>query len=1001
MADLDLTLTFRGDTAFLRQARADIERLGATGAAGNQQIERTANRANRSIRDMGRAGEFALGALGAFLFYRGFVFLSNQAQLFISSLVDLEKEVAIVQTQLDDLGRDFQPLIRDRVIKTAQEAGLAFDAVAKAQFEVVSANIDLADSFEILDLAAKAAVAGGLQDVELAFNAALSQVNAFNLSNEEFADVFDKQFNLVKRGIFTYEQFATVVGSVSEAFASMGQDIETANAALAAISQVFTGKQLERGATGLRNAVLRISEAREDFEELGVAVTDARGEFRSFIDIGRDINTVLDGLSGSARAETIKRLFPDERERRGINAFLGQLDQAQQFFVEQQFAAGDLEEAFQTVNDVLSQQATILRNDLTPALEPVVDLFGSLASGVNELNDLMPGFTRNVVTLGAALTALRLGRGVLATPFAGPGFGPVRGMKALPTGLGIGAGVAGAGLGFAAGRRPGFEGADLAGSILGGAAFGSLFGPAGIAAGAAAGGIAFAIGQAFEREAPPIAESFADRFASELAARGGDVASAFAASIATASSTPLAAKELRIAALAPGRAPTREQARAQLLRDFPNLSRDQLEDTIQTQTGRIGRGDIVAFFEEVENNREALSSFADEQRRATALTIANQEDLEQVLSGATPELRQAVLNIVDDFLDAGKSIEDFEVALAEFAESGDILDLFKNAGQLITDTFSVVSAEFNSLIEGDFASLVPVFERMGDEGEALAATFSRISQTVQAFELLEKFQAFEFLQPDRQVQGEIRDLERSLKGTPQFVRDAFEPQLEALRARASKQTNLLESLGIDSTEAAKLLTEGLLGELGLVGGTFTTQDFVDALLAEAEGTPVVDKIVEEVIPGATFLADSLFEAGELVRTGLLDGLGFAADELQLMGEELQEFNRLAAQRRILEELGAIAEFAGVDATSSIQVAFRSLAEDMRLAGRSFFDLLSDPVKLSELLANMEFGDINVDQSTDNNFTVRISGDVSPSQLRILEDTIVNSLNRANRERRSR
>lgn len=486
------TQTAAGTSATNQQARAAH---GA--AAGFAAVGASAKAAGQSVQEVGRFGKFAFDVMTAFALYKGFVFLKTQVEEFIRSLVDLEHEIAIVQTQLNHLGQDFRPAISTKVIKTAQETGLAFSSVAKAEFEVVSANIAVADSFEIVDLAARAAVAGGMKDAELAFNAALSQVNAFGLANDQFGEVFDKQFNLIKRGIFTYEQFATVVGSVSEAFGSTGQDIETANASLAAISQVFTGKQLERGATGLRNAVLRIGEAREEFKEMGVEVVDAQGNFRNFILIGEDLNRALDGLTEAERSEAIRKLFPDERERRGMNAFLGQLDQAKQFYVEQKRAAGDLDEAFETVEGSLKVQADILKNDLAPALLPVVEGFGQIVGFVNDANDELPGFTQNIGGLAVAMAALAASMLAVNAAQAQGFFGPTGG-KVARGAIGAGIGLFGIGNAFASQQQHGLSqsernmglAAGVAETAVAGAVVGSVVPGVGTALGASVGALA-------------------------------------------------------------------------------------------------------------------------------------------------------------------------------------------------------------------------------------------------------------------------------------------------------------------------------------------------------------------------------------------------------------------------------------------------------------------------------------------------------------------------------
>lgn len=526
----------------LQQAGMLGTQAGRAGATAGRDIDTGFQRANRSAKDFNstiqnttKYLQLIKGVISAFLLYRGFTFLTGQAQQFTRTLVDVQHQVGLIQTQLSQTGKDHRLDITRNVMSTAAETGVAMESLAKTEYAIVSANIAVADSYDVLNLSAKAAVAGGLKDSELAFESALSQVNTFSIS---FEKAFDLQFQTLKRGIFNYEQYTTVVGTLSEAFASMGQDAETANASLAAISQVFTGKQVERGATGLRNAVLRISEAPEDFERLGVAITDSNGEFRNFIEIAEDLDTVLAGMSGSQRAATIKSLFPDERERRGIGAFLGELENAEQFFIEQQFAVDGLNDAYDVANDSLQTQANIFQQNLIPAMQPFVDMMGGLLGIFNATDEMLPGLNKNLLT--TATIAAVVGSGVLMTgnrfplshKFAGPAFGPM-GMGRMPTGLGYGvAGLMGA-TAFSAGFQPGRAGTgDYVGSGLGGAATGAMIGGVpGALIGGAVGVIAVALGDALGDKGGPVAVSFSEAFSEQLEMRAGGIAHAFAAAL--------------------------------------------------------------------------------------------------------------------------------------------------------------------------------------------------------------------------------------------------------------------------------------------------------------------------------------------------------------------------------------------------------------------------------------------------------------------------------------
>lgn len=1011
---------------------------GREAEQGFRRADAAAKNFNGTIQNTTKYLQLIKGVISAFLLYRGFSFLTQQAAQFTRTLVDMQHQIGLNQTQLLQFGRDFRQQLTKDVLNVAGQTGIDPVSLAKTQYAIVSANIEVAESYDVLNLSAKAAVAGGLAESEQAFEAALSQVNTFGIS---FERAFDLQFQTLKRGIFNYDQFTTVVGTLSEAFASMGQSAETANAAAAAISQVFTGKQFERGATGLRNAVLRISEAPEDFEKLGIAVTDVNGDFRNFIEIAEDLKAVLDGMSSSARAEVIRKLFPDERERRGIGAFLGELDNAQQFFIEQQFAMDSMNEAYNTANDSLQTQANIFKQNLVPAMQPFVDMMSGLVGVFNEMDSILPGLNKTLLTtatIGAVLGSGALmtgGRFPMSRRFAGPALGPM-GMTRMPTGIGYAtAGLMGA-MAFSAGYQPGKAGAgEYVGSALGGAATGAVVGGVpGAIIGGAVGIIAVALGDALGKEGGPVAQSFSEAFSIQLEKRAGNIAEAFTAALnmEIAGVIPAGGEtgeiKLKKRGVTSGRYGTEEQQQQleEVIRQGGSVSiRGETFTSVKGLRDRIdlagfyigGRDSLTARAELPKAQRdqvlrENLESFMEFRRTAAEVAPVEAARLgvteDQFLTGAT---QQAVQDIPSDLAVFGKAVAsgmglfaqaladgrvemtDLDQALAILGEGTleqqraflEFIGVMESGTAGIKETLETVAITFQSLFSGDADLAADVFSRMGTEGEKLAAVFSRISRTMQAFGLLQTLSSMTMMTERKLSNQEYFDetiawLEGGAKGPKPT-------------SKVTESRSILESLGIDSTSAGQMLVDRLIADLGLVKGTFTTEQFVNALLADPAA---LTKVVEPLQLGANDFADALFMAADQMRFGLLESTKFTADQLEMFGEEFHDLNRMVRQRALLEQLKSITEFAGVG-DKGITGAMDILRAEMVSGGKALFDLLSDPASLAELIAKMEFGDIDVDNSKDFNFVIRVSGEVSEDQIRALEETIVNGINRANRE----
>jgi Phage-related minor tail protein len=1020
------------------QAGRNASEAGRNIEQGFQRGNRAAKDFNSTIQNTTKYLQLIKGVISAFLLYRGFSFLTMQAGQFTRALVDVQHQVGIIQTQLRDTGRDYRSDLTRNVMATAGRTGMSMESLARTEYEIVSANIAVADSYRILDLSAKAAVAGGLRDTELAFDAALSQVNAFDIT---FEKAFDLQFQTLKRGIFNYEQFTTAVGTLSEAFDSMGQSAEVANASAAAISQVFTGKQFERGATGLRNAVVRISEAPEDFEALGVAVADSNGEFRNFLAIAEDLNAVLGGMSSSQRAAVLKDLFPDERERRGINTFLGQLDKAEQFYVEQQFAAGSLNDAYETANDSLLTQARIFEQNLVPAMQPFVEAMSSLLGVFNAMDDMLPGFNKSLLTTatvaaivgsGALLTGNRYPLSRAAFPVnAGPmmrGYAGLPGAR-LPTGIGIGAAslVPLASFTAAAGTPGGASRGDYFGSALGGAfAGGTVGGLPGAGIGALVGIAAAAFGSAFSEKAEPISKTFADRFSEALKDKSNTVADAFAKAIAGQVEIAPGLSLFQVLQ-GGGSYQFRQQMSGPLYnRRLSEGSRDEFmravqegrasvtaEDIRMIQSGSVDpaelgfnkserealrRGESVTLREDlkglgqiIKNSVEIsltstdtrsklaegftafaekaseLSAFSGNENYRTALESLAADAFEQAF-GPGSEVSQAASDFAVKMFEGGKGTDVFLDAL-QAAATGDFKRFLQLTGELdvgvekLKMSFEALTSQVETLFTGDAELAASVFEKMGTEGEKVAEVFTRISQTMQAFQVLQSLNAMTATMTRSETGQEYSQrvldwLGGGMKG----------PHPGGALQYISEEKNVLSMLGIDSTAAGQMLVDRLVADLGLVKGQFTTEQFVEALFQQD-----VAQVTEPLQLASNSLADSLFEAADQLRFGLLESTKFTADQLEMYGEEFKELNRLVRQRSILEELKGIAEFAGVG-DKGIKGAMDILRAEMVNSGKALFNLLSDPASLAELIAKMEFGDVNVDNSNDYNFVFRVSGD---------------------------
>ncbi len=991
---------YQGLAAAKVKAEAAGQNIAATGVTGQNNLTKAVDDTTHSLEKMGEVAKTVQRVFAVFLIYKGFVFLKTQISDAIKELVSFDYHLALVNTQM---GKAFSPAlaqsVRSNVTSVAQEVGVTFTEAAKAEYLIVSANIAVADSFAILKTSAKAAIAGGLDDVATAFNSGLSQLNAFGLGMSHFDEVMDKQFNVIKRGIFTYEQYANVVGNVSIAFAEMGQDVESANASIAAISQIFTGPQLEQGATGLRNAVIRMTKDFQVFEAQGIRILTDDGQFRPILTILDDLKNKLDALNSKGRANLLKELFPDVRELRGIQALLKQLPELNQFYIEQKLASGDLDAATAKVSDSLQIQSQIFANQLIPSFQVVVDVSKGFLTFINETNKVLPGFTSAIVELATAFALLKatqvFGRGPLSlTPQYGPGGSmmtrAVGRTRMTPMGLGLGVALPAIG-GFAEGQQEGgISPMGALSSIGGGAMMGAMATPMMPLLGAAIGGtaslIALGLGEAFGAKAPEVALTFSEAFKKSLRETAGDVGKSYAQAIAN-SYNPTAEGD------------TLSDVRTHLKEGSHMRVWDASSWTVNS-TGEEYKQFVRNAYADAVKDVKADEHFKtlDPERYDAMKRGSIEVALEK--QGLTARDQKFFAPFFEELIDAGVKVEDFGEVLRLLSSTSkeDALKLAKimnGAYNEILGTSMNLSLVMDNM-KGNWQDLSDVFGRMGDEGSNLAKVFHEIARTQQAASLLQTLKELKITTPVAANPGlKIPNPFGMFGGGGNTI------TLGATEA-TTKQTSILEELlgetGLQSVEGMFLTHIQELFDSINPDGTVNATNFFNALFPP-ESTEEVKDAVEEVVDelhefqtGTTSLVERVFKFRDAIDDGLITSAEFTSTELTNLGNTLADFNKQMELVNLMEEVGRLGKFAGAseEQLDAYDEAVMQFIQGIKIGGTEFMEIFKDPTKLKDLLQDFELGDINVDQSTKNNFIIRISSDISgdPANLAKIADSLI-------------
>lgn len=334
-------------------------------------------------------------------------FLADSAQLW----TEYERQVALTRTQIDGFSASMQE-VGDIGLDIARRIPVAFEEIQPALFDIFSStNANLAQAKILLESFSKAAVAGQT-DIQTAARGTISIMNAYNIPFEKVNDVLDIQFELVRKGVGTYEEFANVFGRVIPSATRAGQSFETVAAMLAFMTR--NGQSAAMASSSAARALEAMSHPKtvERMEKMGVSVRDLHGNFLPLVDVLSQLREKILKLPPSDRVAALTEMLKSSggtiQARRFIEQILlreGDLENFKDLLTSMSNASGVMEEKFGDMADtaaakmqLLSNRWTVLRLAIGEAATPILlKLVEFLSKIVEWFNKLEPG-TKNIIT---------------------------------------------------------------------------------------------------------------------------------------------------------------------------------------------------------------------------------------------------------------------------------------------------------------------------------------------------------------------------------------------------------------------------------------------------------------------------------------------------------------------------------------------------------------------------------------------------------------------------
>jgi TP901 family phage tail tape measure protein len=383
-----------------------------------------------------------------------------------SAAITYNQQAAKTLTQVDAQGKSLER-VKEIGRTVADVIPVPFEETQTALYDIFSSmDVTMSGSKKLLTEFSRAAVAGQV-DVQDASRATIGIMNAYHLKVQDVTKVNDTMFQLVRKGVGTYAEFAAAIGRATPSAARAGGTFQELAGMMAFSTR--NGLSAAMAATSAARAYDAISNPKtlENFASFGkivqkavgpatarqlgitgkeiIKLTDKAGNFRPMAAIMTDLGKKMRGLSESARSDVLKSLFFGSggtiQAMRFMNLAVTNFDELNQRTKEMKQSAGVMDEAYdimfkqpQTQVQLLSNKYMIMKTVIGDQLLPMkVALMKKVMELLDWWNNLDAGLRKNIVQWVAIGSALLVVVGVVLTVVGG--FILLQGALAL---LGIG-----------------------------------------------------------------------------------------------------------------------------------------------------------------------------------------------------------------------------------------------------------------------------------------------------------------------------------------------------------------------------------------------------------------------------------------------------------------------------------------------------------------------------------------------------------------------------------
>jgi TP901 family phage tail tape measure protein len=232
--------------------------------------------------------------------------------------LSFEKGMSKISTMLDGSTMYLLPRYEKKIEELAVKYGQSAETLQAASYDILSAQIAAADGMKVLEISTKSAI-GGFTESAITTKAIIKQLKAYDYEASEAARISDIMHASVKRGIMTFEDYASSIGNVLGFSAYLDVELEAVGAAIASMTR--SGLSADKAFMALKNILNQFKNptdaAKKAARELGFELDETSIQ-------GAGLITIIEKLR-YANARQLDILMPSMR---AIAGFAGMLKNA-------------------------------------------------------------------------------------------------------------------------------------------------------------------------------------------------------------------------------------------------------------------------------------------------------------------------------------------------------------------------------------------------------------------------------------------------------------------------------------------------------------------------------------------------------------------------------------------------------------------------------------------------------------------------------------------------